>query len=285
MAITRGVDGTREVCGARVDCALVNVDGRRTLLTGATGGIGHAVARRLHAAAAELVISGRRADVLAPLAAELGASTIAADLADPADVERLIEEAGAVDVLVANAALPGSGRLETFSEQEIDRALAVNLRAPIMLARALAPAMAQRGSGQIVFMNSSSGKAATAYTSIYVATKFGLRGFALALRAELRGTGVGVSSVFPSFVSDAGMFADTQIELPRFVRTRSPEQVADAVLRAIEHDRAEIDVAPASLRAGAVLSGLAPDLAARVSRAMGAEDLGAEFEAAQREKR
>jgi short-subunit dehydrogenase len=134
-------------------------------------------------------------------------------------------------------------------------------------------------------MSSLSGKAATAYASIYDATKFGLRGFALALRAELRTDSVGVSAIFPGFVSEAGMFADANVELPPGVRTRSPEQVAAAVVRAIERNKAEIDVAPWSMRAGAVVAGMAPDLAALVTRLTGGERIGRAYEVAQRDKR
>ena len=88
--------------------------------------------------------------------------------------------------------------------------LEVNLRAPIALARALAPAMIARGSGHIVFISSLAGKAAAPASSIYSATKFGLRGFALGLREDLRPHGVGVSVVLPGFIRDAGMFADAR---------------------------------------------------------------------------
>ena len=90
----------------------MRLGGARTLVTGATGGLGHAIARALAARGARLVLSGRRADVLEPLASELGAEVIAADLAQREAVARLAERAGAVDVLVANAAVPASGRLD-----------------------------------------------------------------------------------------------------------------------------------------------------------------------------
>jgi short-subunit dehydrogenase len=163
--------------------------------------------------------------------------------------------------------------------------LEVNLRAPLALAHALAPEMVRRGRGHVVFISSMSGKAASPASSLYSATKFGVRGFALGIRQDLRAHGVGVSTVFPGFISDAGMYADTGIELPRGVGTRSPEQVAAAVIRAIERNRAEIDVAPASVRLGASFAGLAPQLAAAVSRRFGSERLGAEFSAAQVDKR
>ena len=105
--------------------------------------------------------------------------------------------------------------------------------------------------------------------SIYAATKFGLRGFAHGLREDLRGAGVGVSVVLPGFIRDSGMFHDANVELPRFVGTKTPEDVAAGVLRAIERDRAEVDVAPLALRAGAAFAGLAPELSAKVQRRRG----------------
>ena len=251
--------------------------GRTVLVTGATGGLGMAIARAVAARGAVPVVTGRRLDVLEPLAEETGGRAVAADLSSPADVDRLLAEAGDVDVLVANAALPGSGHITSFSVEDIDRALAVNLRAPMLLARLLAEPMVARGQGHLVFVSSLSGKAASPGSGIYSATKYGLRGFAHGLREDLRGAGVGVSVVLPGFIRDGGMFHDADVELPRFVGTRTPEDVAAAVVRAIEHDRAEIDVAPLSLRAGAAFAGLAPELSARLQRRLGgakvAEDM------------
>ena len=263
----------------------MNLAGRRVLLTGATGGLGQAVARALAARGAQLLISGRRAEVLEPLATELGARALACDLADRDAVLRLVAEAGEVDVLVANAGLPASGALATFSVEEIDHAIDVNLRAPIVLARLLSEPMAQRGSGHIVFMSSLSGKTASQGSAIYSATKFGLRGFALGLREDMRASGVGVSTVFPGFISDAGMFHDAGVELPGYVGTKTPQDVADAVVAAIEHNRSEIDVAPLAMRAGAAVAGLAPELSARLQRRLGAEKVASAMAEGQRDKR
>ena len=265
----------------------MKIAGSSVLLTGAAGGLGGAIARALHARGAQLTLTGRRTDdVLESLAANLGARALAADLSDRVEVERLLDlDAGAVDILIANAGLPASGRLESFSIEEIDRALEVNLRAPIVLARALLPQMLQRGRGHLLFVSSLAGKAPAPGSSIYTATKAGLRGFAAALRTELHASGVGVSAVFPGFIRDAGFFADTGIQLPRGVGTRSPEDVARAVVDAIERDRGEVDVAPFGLRIGAIVSGLAPEVAAGVSRRLGGEAVAREFEAAQRDKR
>ena len=263
----------------------MDVRGKTVLLTGATGGLGHAIARRLASAGAQVVLSGRRADVLAELADEIGAEVAASDLSDPRAVQELAAAHADVDILVANAGVPASGRLETYSTDQIERALLVNLHAPIMLTHALAPHMVQRGSGHIVFMSSLSGKTATAGSSLYNATKFGLRGFAGAMRAELHGSGVGVSTIFPGFIRDAGMFADAKVTLPKGVGTKSPEQVAAATLRAIKRNRGEIDVAPVGLKVGTLFGGVAPETAARVTRRSGGEKIAMQFETGQLDKR
>jgi short-subunit dehydrogenase len=255
----------------------MQISGSTILLTGATGGLGHAIARALHQRGGKLILTGRRTDVLEPLAAEVNGRALAIDLSDPAEVDRLVAEAGEVDILVANAALPANGTLESFTMEEIDRALAVNLRAPIALAHALVPAMVKRGNGHLSFMSSLNGKAATPQTSIYNATKFGLRGFASALRADLRGNGVEVSAVFPGFIREAGMFADTGVKLPPGVGTRSPQDVARAVISAIERNRAEVDVAPLAVRLGSAFAGIAPELAAAVSRKLGANKIAGDL--------
>ena len=263
----------------------MNVAGRTVLLTGATGGLGHAIARRLHAAGAQLVLTGRRTDVLDALAAETGARSVAVDLADLAAVARLAADHADVDVLVANAGLSASGHVLSFGVEEIDRALAVNLRAPMVLARVIGERMAERGSGHIVFMSSLNGKAGTLRAAVYSATKFGLRGFAQGMRQDLHGSGVGVSAVFPGFVRDAGMFAASNTAPPPGAGTVSPEEVAEAVVRAIERNRGEIDVAPLPLRVGALVGGVVPEIAARVTRASGGERIGDQFGAGQRAKR
>jgi uncharacterized protein len=263
----------------------VEISGSTVLLTGATGGIGHAIARGLAGRGAKLILTGRRTDVLEPLAAELGGRALAVDLAEREEVERLANEAGEVDILVANAALPASGRLESFTLEQVDRALDVNLRAPIVLAHVLSPAMVARGRGHLVFISSLSGKAATPGSALYNATKFGMRGFAGALRADLRTSGVGVSTVFPGFIRDAGMFHEAEVELPAGVGTRSPEDVAAAVVKAIERNRGEIDVAPMPLRASTVFAGVAPETAGRLGRVLGSENITREMGDRQRDKR
>ncbi len=263
----------------------MNLGGRTVLLTGASGGIGTATARALAVRGATVVLSGRRAAELEALAGELRGRAIVADLIEPDAPERLLAEAGDVDVLVSNAGLPASGELSSFSIAEIDRALAVNLRAPVVLARLLASRMAERGEGHLVFVSSLSGKTASPQSSLYAATKYGLRGFSLGLRQDLEEHGVGVSCVFPGIVRGAGMFADSGAVLPPGVGTSTPEDVARGIIRAIERNRAEVDVAPLPLRAGANVAGLVPGTAWAVQKRLGATGIARAIADGQREKR
>lgn len=263
----------------------MQIKGSTVLLTGATGGIGHAIARALHAEGAQLLLTGRRSEVLAGLASETDAQVIAADLSDRAALTALIAAAGTADIVIANAGLPGSGPLFDFEQDEIDRCLEVNLRAPMALCWGLAPAMVQRGHGHFTFISSLSGMAAAAGSSIYSATKFGLRGFAHGARQDLHGTGVGVSVVLPGFISDAGMFAESGTTLPKGVRTSTPEHVARAVVRSIVKDKGEIVVAPTEMHVSALLATVAPSVAAAISRRLPAGRVAEDMALGQRNKR
>jgi short-subunit dehydrogenase len=259
--------------------------GSTVLLTGATGGLGHAIARGLADRGASLILTGRRADVLEPLAAELGAVAVSADLSDAADVQRLADDYGHADIVVHNAALPASGPLDDYAVDELDRALTVNFRVPLVLTNLFVPEWKRRGRGHVVFISSMSAKVPTADASLYAATKLGLRGFAQGLRPELKPHGIGVSVVFPGFIRDAGMFADTAVELPKGVGTNTPEDVAAAVVRAVEKNRGEIDVAPLGIKASGVLNGLFPGVPSAIAARIDDGRMGAEMAEAQRAKR
>jgi short-subunit dehydrogenase len=254
----------------------MQIDGTRILLTGASGGLGHAIAGGLHARGAHLLLTARRTDVLDNLIAELGgerAEAFSADMSNPGDVAALPARVGQVDILVANAGLPGSGRLESFTPEELDRVIDVNLRSPVQLTRALMPAMVERGRGHIVFVSSMAGKIPTVRASIYSATKYGLRGFAGALRDDLHGSGVGVSVVFPGPIADAGMWGETGIETPKGMPKRYPHQVAAAVVKGIEKNRPELDVADPIQKLGAVTASLTPRVGAAIRRALPLEEI------------
>jgi short-subunit dehydrogenase len=268
----------------------MRLDDRRILLSGATGGLGRTMASRLASDGAVLILSSRSAEELARLAASLegGADrhrVLVADLAIDGAAEELVREAGELDGMVANAALPSTGRLESFSEMEVQRSLRVNLEAPIRMARSLAPALAERGEGHLVFVASLAGKVSSPRSSLYNATKAGLRGFAFGLREDLLPSGVGVSLVTPGFVRDAGLLHDSGSPPPPGLGTTTPGRVAAAVSRAIRRNRAEIVVAPWRQRAVAELGQRHPALAARVQRRGRADRIAARVASGQTDKR
>jgi short-subunit dehydrogenase len=266
----------------------VNLEGKRVLLSGATGGLGRAIADALAAEGAQLVLSSRKREELERLAGSLpgdGHEALVADLAEEGAAVGLVREAGDLDALVANAALPATGRLDSFSDQEIERALRVNFESPILMARELDPKLAKKGAGHLVFIASLSGKVGSPRSSLYNATKFGLRGFAFGLREDLHPHGVGVSIVSPGFVREAGMFADSGSAAPTGFGTTSPRKVGQAVVRAIRRNRNEITVAPRRQRFLTELGYRHPGLAAAIQRRGGAERLAEDLAAGQADKR
>jgi short-subunit dehydrogenase len=248
----------------------VELSGRRTLLTGATGGLGRAIAAALARERAKLVLSARNAERLEELALELPGDdhrVIAIDLDEDGAAERLAAATGEVDCLIANAGLPGTGQLDDYSQQGLTRVLRLNLELPARLTRELLPGMRERAEGHLVFISSLSGKYAGPRSSLYNATKFGLRGFAFSLREDLRGTGIGVSVISPGIIADAGFFADSGAKPPLLLGAPRPvKEVGEAVVRAIERNRAEIAVGTRRARLGAHVALLTPALSGRLSR-------------------
>ncbi|MGH7903559.1 MAG: SDR family NAD(P)-dependent oxidoreductase [Candidatus Dormibacteraceae bacterium] len=254
-----------------------DLSGGTALLTGASGGIGPFIARRLAAEGVKLILVGRRPEPLQKVAEEAGGARVTvADLARRREAARVAEEAGAVDIVVANAGLQAAGRLLGMSLGEIDAALEVNLRSAIVLTRLLLPGMVGRRRGHVVLIGSLAGKIPGPGASLYNATKFALRGFGLAVRQELRGSGVGVSVINPTFVREAGMWARGGRRANPIAREVAPTDVADAVVRGIREDRSEIDVAPLQARLGVRLAAAFPELAMGAGARAGAGDIDQE---------
>ncbi len=266
----------------------MDLAGRTALLTGATGGLGRAIAKALAVRGAKLVLSGRKAEALEALAAELpgeGHKVLPADLGEEGSAEKLASEAGSVDILVANAGLPGSGRLQELTAEQLARTLRVNLEAPMLLAQALESSMVEKGAGHMVFISSLSGKSATPLSSIYNATKFGLRGFALGLRADLDPLGIGVSIVSPGTIREAGMYADSGAKPIPGLGTGTPQQVADAVVKVIERNKVEIAVAPMRQRALAHFALATPGISVKVASGDAGQKAAAAVAEGQHDKR
>lgn len=249
----------------------MDLEGRRVLLSGASGGLGGAIATELAIRGAKLVLSGRREDQLRELARSLegGArrhKVIVSDLAKDGAGEKLVRDAGSLDILIANAALPASGRVEDYTQRQLARAVRVNLEAPIRMTRELLPDFLERGEGHFVYISSLSGHYASARSSIYSATKFGLRGFALGLREDVTAKGVGVSIVSPGFVREAGMFAESRAKPPPGAGTTTPEKVSAAVVKAIEANKSELKVAPLRQKAMVRFASRHTELIGRATR-------------------
>lgn len=259
------------------------LSGRTALVTGASDGIGPYVVRQLASEGVDLVLVARRLQLLQEVAASVGgARVLEVDLADRSRLAPLVEEVGAIDILVAGAGLQSAGPLDAMGVDEIDAGLEVNLRSAIVLSRLLLPGMLERRCGHIVLLGSMAAKVPGPRASIYNATKFGLRGFGRALREEVRGTGVGVSVINPTFVGEAGMWARGGRKASLMAGEVRPEEVAAAVVAAIRRDRGEVDVAPIQARLGARLLAAAPELGGFAARRSGVADIGHERQAPQK---
>jgi uncharacterized protein len=235
-------------------------DGAPALVTGASSGIGEAVARRLAGRAAPLVVTGRDRARLDAVAAATGAHGVVADLtttAGRAAVVAACEEHG-VGLVVHAAGIGAAGPFAGASEGSVDDVLGADLVAPVQLTRALWPAVCRAG-GHVVFV-ASIAALGVAGEAAYSAAKAGLRTFADALRLEE--PGVGVTTVLPGAV-DTPFLARRGYDRS-FPRPVPADRVAAATLRAVERGRAEVFV-PRWLQVASVVQGAAPGIFRRCS--------------------
>ena len=188
---------------------MFDLTGRTALVTGATGGIGGAIARALHAQGASVALSGTKSDRLDALAGELGerAHAVRCDLADHAQVEVLVPQAeaalGQVDILVNNAGLTRDNLFMRLKDEEWDDVIAVDLTAAFRLARAAVRGMMRRRFGRIIGIASIVGVTGNAGQGNYAAAKAGMIGMSKALALEVASRGITVNCVAPGFVTTA----------------------------------------------------------------------------------
>jgi NADP-dependent 3-hydroxy acid dehydrogenase YdfG len=211
------------------------LSGRRILVAGATGGIGLAVARRLAAAGAQLILVARRTAPLEAAAAETGGTAVAGDISDLAFVETLragVTRGGDLDALVNAAGDFDLAPVATTSAVMFRRMVDANLTAPFFLMRAFLPAMLEARRGHIVTVGSVAGRVAFPGNGAYSASKFGVRGLHAVLEQELRGTGVRCTLLEPG-ATDTGIWdpldPDGRADLPGRDVMLSGDAVADAV--------------------------------------------------------
>jgi short-subunit dehydrogenase len=232
----------------------VHLRDRRVLITGASRGIGEALARRFADAGATVALVARNADVLADLAAELEGTAHPADLTDAATVDGLIgrieDEAGPIDVLVNNAGIELAGHFRDHDAADLEAIYRLNLVTPAELCRQVLPRMLGRGRGHIVNVSSMSGVAPFPGLAAYASTKAGLTQFTAGLRADLKGmpvhaTVVELGPVPTDMLTEIGQYAPTRHSFRRLARLQvlpetSLRVVADAVVEAVERERRHV---------------------------------------------
>jgi NAD(P)-dependent dehydrogenase (short-subunit alcohol dehydrogenase family) len=215
-----------------------NLEGQRALVTGATSGIGRAIALELARCGAEVVVHGRDgargADAVEDIANAGGRATFAAaDLSDLADVQWLAKDVGDIDILVNNAGIALFGSTAEFDVAEFDGMFASNVRAPFLLVATHAPAMAARGHGSIIGVSSMAGAVGLQGGAAYGATKAALEAMTRAWAVEYSASGVRVNAIAPGPVytpSPSGPeFIAALGETTPMRRAAQPQEIAEAV--------------------------------------------------------
>jgi NAD(P)-dependent dehydrogenase (short-subunit alcohol dehydrogenase family) len=215
-----------------------DLEGQRALVTGATSGIGRAVALQLARDGAEVVVHGRNAERGAETVQEITAaggqaSFVAADLTDAADVQWLASEAGDIDILINNAGISAFAPTAEFDPAVFDKMFASNVRAPFFLVAALAPGMAARGHGSIVSLSSMAGGVGLVGGAAYGATKASLEAMSRAWAAEYSASGVRVNAIAPGPVytptPSGPEFISALGDTTPMQRASQPEEIAEVI--------------------------------------------------------
>ena len=259
---------------------------RTALVTGASHGIGPFIVRALAKEGLNLVLAARSGDELEQLAtsADIRATgvhvlTVATDVTDRDALVALVSAAertfGSVDVLVNNAGGDLQREFHNYSADDVERMIRLNLTGPVELARLLLPGMLQHKQGHIVNISSVGGSVGFPYTEVYSAAKDGLIAFTRVLRADYRKSGVSGSVLILGPIKDAGTGARTmeEVNLPMSamgkVSMSPPQAVAQAVLKSIRRDKAEIVVMPGPGRFVRALMTLFPGLGPKMNQVTG----------------
>jgi len=262
-----------------------DLKGRTALVTGASGGLGTHIARGLAREGMNVVVSGRREDALAAVAAELSelgvkAQAVPADLSDLTQIDPLIERSeaalGPIDLLVNNAGVEITSAFTTYTAAELTSVVDVNLTAPLLLTHRLVGGMLARGRGHVVFISSAAGKLGPAYQEPYAATKAALIGLTQSLRAEYIDAPVGFSVVCPGFIAGDGMYqrmVEAGIKSNRLLGETTTKKVTDSVIKAIKRDLPEVIETGAPIRPMLALGQLLPGSVERIAPRFGVTEV------------
>ena len=239
--------------------ALTNFAGSVAVITGGASGIGFATAGALRERGAHVVLADINADGLSRAEEQLrqgnpdaqgGILTVATDVTSEAQVRELMRRAleafGSIDLLVTCAGVGRGGPIDTFTSSDMQNMMNINFMGTYNCVQSALPAMRQQGSGYFVFLSSVAGKLGTPLASGYCASKWAVRGFSAALRAELFGTGIGITTVYPAWV-DTPMVRQESDDAKRLLNVQimlTPEQVASEILQAVTEGRRDLTLAP-----------------------------------------
>ena len=256
------------------------MENRVVAITGASAGIGRATALRLARDGAAIVACARRADRLEALAAEIAAAggqvlTLVADVTREADMTRLVDAAverfGRLDVMICNAGFGVYGTIDTITADQMRQLIDVNYMGTYLAARAAMPVFRRQDRGHLIVISSIVGRRGVPYMGAYAATKFAQVGLAECVRAEVNGSNIHVSVVFP-VSTETEFFEVMTRESGAITRALGPRQppvkVADAIARAIAHPAPEVYPFKKA-RALALLNAVAPGFCDRLVKRWG----------------
>jgi len=258
-----------------------NIKGKTAILTGASRGLGPYIAQTLAKQFVNIALVARSESGLIQTANKLKDRNIniecfPTDLTDAKARKDLLQQVktkmGHIDILINNAGVERVYSYVELSTIEIEQMIQTNLTAPMMLTRLILPDMIANKCGHIVNMSSLGGKKGSPYSGTYAATKAALIQWTFSLRAELKGTGVSSSVICPGFVSQAGMFAEYNKKAPKIVGETTPEKVADAVIRAIKNNLAEVVVNSKPIWPMIIMEAIHPELSTWFLKTFGIHD-------------
>ncbi len=239
--------------------ALTKFAGAVAVITGGASGIGFATAGALREREAHVVLADINAEGLLKAQEQLrqnnpGAQgeilTVPVDVTDEAQVQAVMRRAdeafGSIDLVVTCAGIGRGGPIDTFSSSDMQTMMNINFMGTYNCVVSALPAMRRQGSGYFVFLSSVAGKLGTPMLSGYCASKWAVRGFSAALRAELFGTGIGVTTVYPAWVDTPMVHQETD-DAMRLLNVQvmlTPQQVASEILQAVMEGRRDLTLAP-----------------------------------------
>ncbi len=238
--------------------ALTNFAGAVAVITGGASGIGLATARALYARGAHVVLGDVNNEGLqqaeqairqARANADASVLGIATDVTNESQVQALMHQAieryGQIDLVVTCAGIGGGGPIDIFPASQMQKMMNINFMGTYHCVQTALPTMRQQGSGHFVFLSSVAGKSGAPFLSAYCATKWAVRGFSYALRAELHGSGIGITTVYPAWVDTPMVQREaSSAELFNIQILLTPDQVAGEILQAVTEERRDLTLAP-----------------------------------------